>query len=37
MSYITKNLQGPVTAITTSLYSGKSYITKNLQSPVTSN
>ena len=34
-SYITKNLQGPVTLIDRMYKVEKSYITKNIQGPVT--
>ena len=35
MSYITKNLQGPVTLLYSFYKNKMSYITKNLQGPVT--
>ena len=35
MSYITKNIQGPVTTNNCAIVKDKSYITKNIQGPVT--
>ena len=35
MSYITKNIQGPVTIDLYKIIESESYITKNIQGPVT--